>query len=53
MANTGNDNAPMDYALSQKMKRRREDLERAKRRLRELEVEANLAGVPDEWLQED
>ena len=53
MANTGNDDAPMDYALSQKMKRRREDLERAKRRLRELEVEANLAGVPDEWLQED
>jgi hypothetical protein len=49
----GNDDAPMDYGLSQKMKRRREDLERAKRRLRELEVEANLAGVPESWGQED
>ncbi len=53
MPNTGNSEAPMDYALTQKMKRRREDLERAEHRLRELEVEANLAGVPESWTRED
>ena len=53
MPNTGNADVPMDYALSQKLKRRREDVERAERRLRELGVEADLAGVPESWERED
>lgn len=37
------------FQLRQAVKRERGELERARARLRELEVEANLAGVPDEW----
>jgi hypothetical protein len=35
--------------LRQEVKRTRGEVERSKSRLRELDVEANLAGVPDEW----
>jgi hypothetical protein len=42
---------PLDYAISTEMKRNREELQRSERRLSELEVEANLAGVPDSWRQ--
>lgn len=42
-------NAPLDYRLSQDMKRKREESARAHQALRDLEVEANLAGVPDGW----
>lgn len=41
--------APLDQALSREMKRHREEVERSERRLRELEVEANLAQVPEDW----
>ena len=41
--------APLDYKLSQTLKRQRAELERAHRRLQDLEVEANLAGVPETW----
>jgi hypothetical protein len=47
---SSSDDAPLDYGLSQELRRRREDLERAERRLSELEVEANLAGVPPDWI---
>jgi hypothetical protein len=40
---------PLDYQLSTEMRRNREELERAKRQLAELDVEANLAGVPEDW----
>jgi hypothetical protein len=40
---------PLDYAISNEMKRNREELQRSERRLSELEVEANLAGVPESW----
>lgn len=40
---------PLDYNLSQEMRKNREELERSERRLAELQVEANLAGVPEEW----
>jgi hypothetical protein len=40
---------PIDYKLSQDLRRGREDVERAEKRLQDLEVEANLAGVPAEW----
>lgn len=44
-------NAPLDYRLSQDLRRQREELERARTALRNLETEANLAGVPDAWRQ--
>jgi hypothetical protein len=39
------------FQLRQTVKRQRAELDRARARLRELEVEANLAGVPEEWRQ--
>ena len=40
---------PLDYSLSNEMRRNREEVERGERRLTELEIEATLAGVPAEW----
>lgn len=39
----------IDFRLRQQIRRQREELERAERRLEELGVEANLAGVPEDW----
>ena len=44
-------NDPLDYSLSNEMRRNREEVERGERRLTELEIEANLAGVPPEWFK--
>jgi len=44
-----NDNSPVNYGLRQEIKQNREDVVRAERKLRELSVEANLAGVPENW----
>jgi hypothetical protein len=44
---------PLDFKLSQDLKRSREELERTERQLQDLEVEANLAGVPEHWCQPD
>jgi hypothetical protein len=52
-AATAPTDSPLDYRLSQELKRQREELERAERQLQELEVEANLAGVPEEWRHPD
>jgi hypothetical protein len=43
------ENSPVSYKLRQDIRRQREAVGRAERRLRELEVEASLAGVPPEW----
>lgn len=43
------DNGPVDYGLKQEIRRKREGVERAERNLRNLVVEANLAGVPEDW----
>jgi hypothetical protein len=43
------ENSPVSYKLRQDIRQYREDVDRAERRLRELEVEASLAGVPAEW----
>jgi len=43
------DNSPVNYGLRQEIKQNREDVARAERKLRELSVEANLAGVPEDW----
>jgi hypothetical protein len=45
------ENSPVSYKLRQDIRQYREEVERAERRLRELEVEASLAGVPAEWRQ--
>ena len=45
------DNSPVNYGLKQEVRRKREDVERAERKVRDLIVEANLAGVPENWYQ--
>jgi hypothetical protein len=45
------ENSPVSYKLRQDIRQYREDVGRAERRLRELEVEASIAGVPAEWRQ--
>jgi hypothetical protein len=37
------------YQLREQVRRQRAEVDRAKARLRELDVRANLAGVPEEW----
>jgi len=41
--------APSNYRLSRALKSKREEASRARQALRDLEVEANLAGVPESW----
>ncbi|HEY8155915.1 MAG TPA: hypothetical protein VII72_17425 [Myxococcota bacterium] len=41
--------APIDFQLKQDLRRQREDLARSERHLRELTIEADLAGVPPDW----
>jgi hypothetical protein len=43
------DGSPTNYGLRQEIKRKREEVGRAERKLIDLVVEANLAGVPEEW----
>lgn len=43
--------SPVDYQLREKIRRGEAEVARLERELRELEVEANLAGVPEEWRQ--
>lgn len=50
-AQAGTEAAPVSFRLRQELRRQREELANAERRLTELEVEANLAGVPQEWIQ--
>jgi len=50
MAGAGAD-APLDYRIRQAINRHRGEIERLERQLRELEVEANLAMVPEDWRQ--
>lgn len=47
-ASSGQD-TPLDYQLSRRIKRHKAEIERLERALLDLEVEANLAGVPEEW----
>lgn len=48
-APAGSETSPMSFRLRQELRRQRDELASAERRLTELEVEANLAGVPEEW----
>ncbi len=49
---TDSSEAPLSYRLHQEIKRHRAEVERAQTRLRELEIEAELAGVPKDWREE-
>ena len=44
----GSSDAPLDFRIRQTINRHRQEIERLERQLRELEVEANLAMVPED-----
>ena len=44
-----NPDAPLDYQLRLQIRRHKSEIDRLEKKLRELEIEANLAGVPEEW----
>jgi hypothetical protein len=46
---SGAADAPVSYALRQEVRRQREEVTRSERRLRDLTIEADLAGVPADW----
>lgn len=46
------DTSPLNFGLKQQIRRDRECVKRAERELVDLEVQANLAGVPNEWWME-
>ncbi len=41
--------APLNYGLANSIRGQKQEVQRAERALRDLEVEANLAGVPEDW----
>ena len=41
--------APLDYQLRVAIRNHKSEIERLGRKLKQLEIEANLAGVPAEW----
>jgi hypothetical protein len=45
----GDGNSPLSFKLRQELVRNREALDEAEKALRELRIEADLAGVPAEW----
>ncbi len=47
------ENSPMSFKLREELRRGREELNESERRLRALIVEADLAGVPEEWRRGD
>ena len=50
MPQGASENSPLSYRLLHEIRRQREEVARFERRLRDLKIEASLAGVPDEWL---
>jgi len=41
--------APLSYELRLQIRRHKSEIDRLEKKLRELEIEANLAGVPEDW----
>lgn len=41
--------APLDFQLRQEIRKRREEIAHLEQELQELEIEADLAGVPEAW----
>lgn len=52
-AAAGSNDGPLSYRLSLEIRHQREEVQRTEKRLRELRVEANLAGVPTEWIDSE
>lgn len=48
-ASQAGSDAPLDFALRKRIDRHREEIELLESRLNELEIEANLVGVPEDW----
>jgi hypothetical protein len=48
---SGTTEATENYKLVQEVKRQDAEIQRLDKHLRDLEVEANLAGVPEDWRQ--
>ncbi len=46
---TDSSRSPIDFQLRTELRRHREEIERLERKLRQLDIEANLAGVPEDW----
>lgn len=47
----GGAQAPLDFRIRHAINRHRQEIDRLERQLREVEVEANLAAVPEDWRQ--
>jgi hypothetical protein len=41
--------SPIDFQLRTELRRHREEIDRLERKLRQLDIQANLAGVPEDW----
>jgi hypothetical protein len=48
-AGANDEDSTSSFKLRQEVKRQKSEVDRSKARLRELEVEANLGGVPEDW----
>ena len=48
-AGANDEDSTSSFKLRQEVKRQRSEVERSRARLRELEVQANLGGVPEDW----
>ena len=48
-ADVSNTDNPTNFGLTQELRRGREEVELAEKRLTGLDIEANLANVPDDW----
>jgi hypothetical protein len=46
---SGGPESPLDFQLRSELRKHREEIERLERKLRQLDIEANLAGVPEDW----
>jgi hypothetical protein len=46
---TDQSRTPVDFQLRTELRRHREEIDRLERKLRQLDIEANLAGVPEDW----
>lgn len=40
---------PVDFQLRTQLRKHRDEIERLERKIRQLDIEANLAQVPDDW----
>ena len=47
--NSNRSEAPLDFRLRTEIRQQRAEVDRLEKQLRDLDVEANLAGVPEAW----